>query len=301
MPKIQIIILFFLLPFSPSFGQTIEGVKLKIQQILLNEKAEVGVAIRGKNAKDTLSINGDKHLPMQSVFKFHIALAVLSEIDKGKLSLNQVISIKQEDLLPNLYSPIREKYPKGTTLSLAEVLEYTVAKSDNVGCDILLKLIGGPRFVEDFFKKKGFQNISIKINESTMQNDWDSQFLNWTSPKAANQVLLAFYENSNNLLSKNSHRFLWKTMKATETGADRLKGKLPKGTVVAHKTGFSGTNKDGVTAAVNDIGIVFLPDGNYFLISVFVSNSRENITENERIIANIAKTAWDYFKEKPKE
>lgn len=39
-------------------------------------------------------------------------------------------------------------------------------------------------------------------------------------------------------------------MKETKTGANRLKGQLPQGTVVAHKTGTSGTNKTtGVTAA----------------------------------------------------
>jgi beta-lactamase class A/beta-lactamase class A VEB len=73
---------------------------------------------------------------------------------------------------------------------------------------------------------------------------------------------------------------------------------VPKGTVVAHKTGWSGTNKDGVTAAVNDIGIIFLPNGQHFAISVFVTNSKEDIATNERIIADIAKVAWDYFSTK---
>jgi beta-lactamase class A/beta-lactamase class A VEB len=62
-------------------------------------------------------------------------------------------------------------------------------------------------------------------------------------------------------------------MKETETGKNRLKGQLPRGTIVAHKTGTSGTNKTtGITAAVNDIGIVFLPNGGHFFISVFANN-----------------------------
>ena len=84
-------------------------------------------------------------------------------------------------------------------------------------------------------------------------------------------------------------------MKETETGKDRIKGLLPKGTIVAHKTGWSGTNKEGITAAVNDIGIVFLPQGQPIIISVFVANSREDAIANEKIIADIAKAAWDYF------
>ena len=84
-------------------------------------------------------------------------------------------------------------------------------------------------------------------------------------------------------------------MRETVTGKDRLKGQLPKGAIVAHKTGTSGANKDGLTAAVNDIGIIFLPNGQHFFISVFVTDSKENSAANEKIIADISKAAWDYF------
>ena len=64
---------------------------------------------------------------------------------------------------------------------------------------------------------------------------------------------------------------------------------------VAHKTGSSGANKAGLTAAVNDIGMVFLPNGKHFFISVFVTNSKEDAGTNEKIIADIAKATWNYF------
>lgn len=293
-------VLLFLFITCQIGAQTTDSLHKKIQQIVSTKNAVVGVAIIGCNGKDTLSFNGDRHFPMQSVFKFHIALAVLSQIDKGKFSLNQKIKIEKKDLLPNLYSPIREKYPNGVTLTIAEILVYTVAESDNVGCDVLLKLIGGPSIVEDYFVKHNFKDISIKINEEVMQNNWDLQFQNWTTPKAANEVLVSFYYNEKKFLSRKSHDFIWKVMKATTTGKDRLKGQLPKGTIVAHKTGWSGTNKEGLTAAVNDIGIVFLPNGQPFFISVFVTNSTEDAATNEKIIADIAKVTWDYFSAKTK-
>ena len=259
----------------------------------------MGVSILGNNGKDSLSINGDRHFPLQSVFKFHIALAVLSQVDQGKFSLDQKIKIDKQRPLPHLYSPIREKYPNGTNLTIAEILQYTVEQSDNVGCDILLKLIGGPEVVEEYFKKNNFTDISIKTNEATQQANWDLQFQNWTTPKAANEVLAKFYYNKTKLLSPKSYAFIWKTMKATATGKDRLKGQLPRNTIVAHKTGSSGTNKEGLTAAVNDIGMVFLPNGQYYFISVFVTNSKENADINEKIIADISKGAWDYFNGRP--
>jgi beta-lactamase class A len=287
--------LLFLAFYLPSSAQTLDSLRQNIQRIVSMKSAEVGVAIMSDNGNDTLSLNGDKHLPMQSVFKFHIALALLSEVDKGKFSLNQKITITQKELLPDLYSPIREKYPQGVELTIAEILEYTVSQSDNVGCDVLLRLLGGPNVVEKYFTSKQFRDISIKINEEIMQRNWDLQFQNWTTPKTANQVLSAFYRNDKKLLSKKSYDFIWNVMKATQTGKARLKGLLPEGTVVAHKTGYSGTNKEGIMAAVNDIGIVFLPNGRHFFISVFVTNSKENFETNEKIIAEIAKASWGYF------
>lgn len=279
---------------------TADSLRQQIENIVSSKRAVVGVSIIGNNGKDTISLNGERHFPLQSVFKFHIALAVLSQIDKGKFRIDQKIKIHKKDLLPNLYSPIREDYPNGATLTISNILEYTVSASDNVGCEVLLRLIGGPKVVEDYFIKHDLKDISIKHNEEQQQANWDLQFQNWTTPFAATKALATFYYNKNKLLSKRSYDFIWKVMRETETGPGRLKGQLPKGTVVAHKTGSSGANKQGVTAAVNDIGIVFLPNGKYYFISVFVTNSTENADTNENIIADISKVTWDYFKEKMK-
>ncbi|MEZ5346585.1 MAG: class A beta-lactamase, subclass A2 [Pyrinomonadaceae bacterium] len=281
---------------NQTFAQRKDDLRQKIQQITASKKATVGVSIVGNDGKDRIYVNGNKRFPMQSVFKFHIGLFMLSEIDKGKFSLDQKIEIKKSELLPDLYSPIRDKYPDGVTLTIAEILKYTVSASDNVGCDVLLKLVGGPSAVENYFAANKFRDISIRINEEVMQNNWDLQFQNWTSPKAAYNVLEAFYTNDKKLLSPKSHDFIWKLMRETSTGQNRLKGNLPEGTTVAHKTGWSGTNKTtGITAAVNDIGIVFLPNGKHFYISVFITDSKEDGEANEKIIADIAKAGWDYF------
>lgn len=292
--------LLFLFISCQTSAQTVDSLRQKIEQIVSTKSAIVGVAIIGNNGKDTLTINGDRHFPLQSVFKFHIALAVLSQIDQGNFSLNQKIKIEKKDLTPNLYSPIRDKYPNGTILPISKILEYTVSQSDNVGCDLLLKLIGGPQVVEEYFIKNNIKDVSIKINEEVQQANWDLQFENWTTPKAANEVLSQFYYNKTKLLSKKSYDFIWKTMKGTKTGKARLKGQLPKNAIVAHKTGTSGANKEGLTEAVNDIGVVFLPNGQHYFISVFVTKSTENNETNEKIISDISKVTWGYFIKKVK-
>lgn len=81
---------------------------------------------------------------------------------------------------------------------------------------------------------------------------------------------------------------LMKWMSESVPGAKRLKGLLPAGTVVAHKTGTSGT-REGMTRATNDIGIVTLPDGRYLAVAVFIADSRATEDVRDGVIAESAK------------
>jgi len=289
------VLLFLMISFKTTTEKT-DLLKKEIERIVSGKNAVVGVSIIANNGKDTISLNGDKHFPMQSVFKFHIALAVLAEVDKGNLSLDQKIKVQKNELLPGLWSPLREENPNGGSFSVARLIKYAVSQSDNVASDVLIRLIGTPKTVEEYFKKNNIEDIAITFNEETMQSNWENQFQNWTTPDAASEALKIFYNRDNQLLSNESYGFFWQTMKETKTGENRLKGQLPDGTVVAHKTGWSGTNKEtGITAAVNNIGIVFMPNGEHFFISVFVSESTENFETNEKIISDITKATYDFY------
>lgn len=257
--------------------------------------AVAGIAVSGPEGKDSILIGQDKPFPMQSVFKFHIALALLSKADEGKFSLDQDVVISRGDLLPETWSPIRDSLPDGGILSLADIIRFTVAQSDNNGCDILLRLLGGPKVVEDYFAGKGFSKVKIRASEADMHRDWNVQFTNTTTAREAIRVLDAFWYNRNNLLSQKSHDFIWAVMKSTTTGPNRIKAGLPEGTPLWHKTGSSGKNKEGITAALNDIGVFTLPDGKPVFIAVFVSESDETDETNEKIVAGISRIAWKYY------
>ena len=279
----------FVFSQKPTLNQT-------LNELVADKKVKVGVSIYDFKTKKTYGINQTEHFPMQSVFKFHIALAVLDLVDKGKLNLSQKVHISKERMQPDWYSPLRDKYPNGNVkLTLAEILKPTVSESDNVGCEVLLDLIGGPKTVDAYLKRIGMKDVQVIHNETVMQASWEPQFENYSSPNSAVELLKEL--NKGKILSSKSKSFVQKMLLETSTGPNRLKGLLPKGTMIAHKTGTSGTNKEtGIMAAVNDIGIVTLPNGNQFAIAVFVSNSKEKIEANERIIAEIAKAAYDYLK-----
>jgi beta-lactamase class A len=118
-----------------------------------------------------------------------------------------------------------------------------------------------------------------------------TQYRNWATPKGAVMLLAAL--QSQRGLSTKSQALLLKLMTEAIPGAKRLKGELPTGTVVAHKTGTGGT-RNGITSATNDIGIIALPDGRHLAVAVFVSDSAANDEIRDAIIARMAKAAWDH-------
>ncbi|GAB0156525.1 class A beta-lactamase, subclass A2 [Chryseobacterium sp. Alg-005] len=285
--------LLFLLISTFTWAQK-SALEPKINTILKDKKATVGISVLGIENGFTYHKNGEKKLPMQSVFKFHIACAVLDFVDKGKLSLDQKILLKKSDLLENTWSPMRDKYPDGNVeITLNEIIDYTVAMSDNNGCDILLRLIGGTKTVQKFMDSKGVTDFQIRFNEEEMHQDWNVQYENYSTTHSIVQVLKKFYDGK--LLSKKSTEYLMNIMLGTKTGTNKMVEQLPKNTPVAHKTGASGKNKDGLTGAENDMGIVTLPNGKHFAIAVFVSNSSETDAVNCKIVSDVTKVVWDYF------
>jgi beta-lactamase class A len=291
-PFALLVLLITLLPSTAS-GQP-AALRKKIEQVALAARGDVGVAVWHLERGDTLSVRGKGHYPMQSVYKFPVAMAVLHQVDRGKLSLDQKIHLTRRDLLPNTHSPLREKYPDADVdVSLREILRYTVSLSDNNGCDVLFRLLGGTGPVDQYVRSLGVKGMSIAATEEQMHHEWNVQYTNWSEPVAMVSLLKVFYERKH--LSKASADLLWKLMLETPTGAQRIKGLLPKETVVAHKTGTSDTNDQGVAAATNDAGIVTLPNGEHFAIVVFVANATADQKTREEVIARISRAVWDDF------
>ena len=274
-----------------------QNLKKEILQITKGKNATVAVSVLDFGNDKTVHINGNKKLPMLSVFKFHIGLAVLNEVDQGKLNLDQKILIKKSDLLENTWSPIRERFPEGNIeMPLGLLIKYTVAESDNNGCDILLRLIGGTETVQKFINSKGIRNFTIKVNEEQMHQGFEFMYLNTTTANSANHLLKDFRDKK--IVSKTSTDFLMTTMLETSTGKNKIVAQLPESVAVAHKTGSSGKNEKGLTIAENDIGIVTLPGGKSYALSIFVSDSMESAETNTKMIADISKIVFDYFSKK---
>jgi beta-lactamase class A len=71
------------------------------------------------------------------------------------------------------------------------------------------------------------------------------------------------------------------------TGSRRLKGMLPGGTPVAHKTGT-------LAGVSDDVGIITLPNGHHLAIAVFAKGMRSE-WERDRSIAQLARLLYEGF------
>lgn len=276
-----------------------QGYELRknIGSIIENKNATVGVAIIF-NGKDTLTVNNQYRYPTMSVYKFHQALAVLDNLNRRNLPLDQQIYISKSALQPDTHSPLRDARPEGNFyMPIKELLQYSVSQSDNNACDILFSFLGGTDYVEKYIKSLGIMQIAITATEKEMHDDHSKQYANWTTPYSAVELLEKFRQQDDWFPPKYKN-FLWESLIDTSTGQDKIKALLPPNTVVGHKTGTSFRNAQGLKAADNDLGFIELPNGKQFSIAVFIVNSIEDDKTNATIIAQISKAAYDYYKAK---
>lgn len=273
---------------------SLDGLKKKLQQIIAPLNGTVGIAIMDLESHESITINDNHLYPMLSVYKFPLAVYILDLVNREQLALDKHIHVNKEMVDPNTYSPLAKKFPnQDFDISLSTLLQYSVSKSDNNACDLLFEIAGGPRIVNNYIHSIGVQNISIAATEAQMKEGWRVPYTNWCQPSAMLELLRRLHEGT--LLPARWNNVLLQLMTESENSAARLKGKLPKDAVVAHKTGTSNKNASGLIAATNDVGIVTLPNGRHFAIAVFVSDYMGDYPKGEQTIATIARCTWDHF------
>jgi beta-lactamase class A len=285
----RLAIAFFLFA-TPAFTQT--ALQRQIQDMAADARGKVAVTCALPDSSLNCDLDPHAHPPMQSVFKFPLAVTALHLVEQGKLSLDQPVRFLPSDrILPHTHSPLTDKYPGGNVdIPLHELLCLAVSESDNVAADIVLRTVGGPAAVDDYMKSLGVIGFHLEDGEDGLARDLSAQYRNWLEPAGAVQLLRRISDDSP-LNAEHTHMLLqW--MREAASGTGRIKGELPSGTIVMHKTGSSGT-RNGVTFATNDIGLITLPDGRRLAIAVFVTDSKADDATRDAVIARIAKAAYD--------
>lgn len=282
----------------------------------------LGVGLMNLESGEVWTFNGDRRFPMQSVFKAMLGAAVLGEVDAGRLALDQTITLTENDISTPL-SPIADAWPARTDYTVRELLVSAVGVSDNTAADVLMKKIGGPGVLTAWLAQHHIEDVRIDRYERELQPEiggLGSFRIAWKSADAFGRELaavpipqraamLAAYMKdprdtatprgalsflrrlqAGELLSPASTELLLQIMTETKTGPARLKAGLPDGATLAHKTGTARTDL-GVNPAVNDIGIVTLPDGRRYALAVFLSGATGEQSTREAVLADVARAA----------
>jgi len=300
--------------------QNFQDISKKIEKVSQGLVGRIGVAAQEIGAKESITVNGDETFVMASTYKVAIAVTLLRKVDEGKLKLTDLIDISQEMMVAGDNAIAQNFVHPGIKLSVANLIEPMITESDNTATDICLKLAGGPEAVTKMMRSIGIKDQRVDRYVTEILRDFyglpDKAYASvlaeaiakdptlaakqsvrnlkfeqedprdQSSPNAMLELLLAI--DSGKALSKKSREFLLATMSRTRTGAGRLKGLLPKGTPVAHKTGTIG-------GVANDVGFVTLPDGRRFAIAVFTKSSTTSEADRDRAIAEVTRTLYDFY------
>lgn len=289
----KIYISFFLFIFVGLSVRASGLLRGQIQAIIEKADAQVGVAVI-VDGEDTLTFNNDGRYPLMSVMKFHQALAVADYLEKHGLPLSTGIRVEKEDLPTGTYSPLRDRYPEGgITLSVGELLVYTLQQSDNNACDILFRYIGGVAAADKFIRSLGIGDFALSATEADMHRHPEKCYDNWGTPLSV-ALLMDKFASGKLPVGAVYTRFIRKVLLACQTGRERLPAPL-QGTRarIGHKTGTSDLNSKGEWTGVNDAGFVLLPDGRRYVIAVLVKHSRLSLRETEKIIADISAAVYE--------
>ncbi len=257
---------------------------------LASVKGQVGVAVVDKSRDKHFWLNQAKGFPMQSVCKLPVSIAILKLVDQGKLKVDEVITIKRQDLVP-YHSPLKEEIKgQSTDFTIRKLVSYAIRESDNTACDTLIAKAGGTSSVTRLLTQAGVKGVRVDRPEGRLQPDSakiDEYLLDprdTATPEGAVDMLDKLYTGK--LLSKSSTAIILEDLFACNTGPNRIRAGLPKGWKLAHKTG-TGADVSGKNAGTNDIGIAVGPDGQVIYLSVFIKGSEAKLEEREALIAKV--------------
>lgn len=254
---------------------------------------EIGVAVI-INDTDTVTVNNESTYPMMSVFKVHQALAICNDFDNKGLSLDTLMKINMDDLEPNTWSPMYMDFDDPIlTLSVRDLLRYTLIHSDNNASNLLFRRFVGvaqtDSIIATLIPRSSFQ---IAYTEEEMSADHDKAYSNYTSPLGAAMLMNRLF--TDNLVSGEKQDFIKETLQECVTGTDRISAPLhdKEGVVIAHKTGSGYIDENGVLAAHNDVAYIRLPNNVCYTLAVFVKNFKGNESQASQYIAHISEVVY---------
>lgn len=304
------------------FSQSLTPLERQIKFVAQTTDGVLGVSATHIESGRTVSVRGAEGFPMASSFKVPVAVQIMTLVEQGKLTLDKMITLTPADVHPGSGEINDIMFHPGVALSIENLMEMMLVVSDNSAADVLLREAGGPEAVTARMKELGLPGIRVDRPTALLIADWTGAKnippeSRWTldmwsklfnavpnsehmqarraemkdprdtaTPDDMTKLLARLRRHE--LLSRAGCDEILAILQRCQTGKTRIKGLLPAGTPVAHKTGSLG-------GVVDDVGIVTLPgDLGHVAISVFTRSVGKS-EDAEKAVAEVARTIYDYF------
>ena len=281
---------------------------------------KAGIAIVSLRDGWEIGWNGNSLFPQQSCSKLWVAITAMDAVDRGKISLDDRVTLGRSDLTL-FHQPSRAKIlDGGYTTTLGSLMFDAITESDNTANDKLMRAVGGPAAVRAMIARKGLGSIRFYNGERALQSKiagltWSQSyslgnafftardalpmkvrkaaFLRYlsdpydgASPHAVASALAALHKGE--LLSPTSTARLLSIMGQTRTGGMRVRAALAPGWDWNHKTG-TGQELNGRIGGINDIGLLTAPDGAVYAMAIMTIPRNNSDGDAQRLMRDVAK------------
>jgi beta-lactamase class A len=296
----------------------------RLRDIASHTRGRCAIAATNLRTGQVARVNAATAIPLMSVVKVPVALVVLDGVDHGRWSMTTPVTLVAQDMHPRGW--LGDRFPRGGgPVKLYTLLTAMLTRSDNSAADALMRLVDGPPAVTRWLEQHGIRDLRVDRTERGLGDDWyglasgadtmgsaeDIRELRSRVPDAvqdsAVQAMLLDPRDTGTadacvhllerlwrgeLLSAAMTDTLKSVLARCKTAPHRLPAMLPRGTPVARKTGTGGMWR-GVTVAINDVGVIRLPNGDDVAIAVLIGEPRGPVVRTERVIARIARAVYD--------
>lgn len=263
----------------------------RIAQIADGSRGRIGVVALDLVTGREVSVLGDQRFPMASTSKIAVAATFLEGVEKGRWSLTSEFPL----LIPQRsarFSSAVAPVTQGQHMQAIDLIEIMIARSSNPATDALLRVVGGPKAVNEWMHRHGIRDFNIQRDIATLVRD-DGEFdpaqhvdlRDSASPRAMVEFLRGLYQGK--YLSEQSRQVLLGAMSRTVTGKRRIRAGTPLSAEVLHKTG-------SLNNTSSDVGIIKMPDGRAIAVAIYVTGQGSR-GQREAKIAEITRALYDGY------
>jgi beta-lactamase class A len=241
----------------------------------------LGVHVLDSQSGKRFGLDENSRYAMASTFKVALAAALLWQIDRKAFTLENRIHIDKSQLLLNSPAVEVKLMASADAMTVRELLAAAVTQSDNAATNVLLRAMGGPSMVTEFFRTIGdhvsrLDRYELELNSNVVDDPRDT-----TTPRSMVDSMLAIF--TRDVLSITSRALLIDWMTASKNGLDRVRAGLPKSWNGGDKTG------NGDNGAINDIVVTYPPNRRPIFIAVYMSESKLTVPELSAAHAEIGR------------